>query len=172
MGAILIASFSAITIWGVFFYHPLDFKTPLNFVSSKYQIGDRLFCNLYEIGFMASGYYYPESLQMGGVFLLPEDQHSGDYYFLPNHSDIYELMTKNIKKLDEKYLSTGEDLKRRTRDSFKDTDRVWVVVYSNSDENAYCIGCDILESVLTDGWQEETWSFDSGKVHLYTRIPT
>lgn len=174
VGAILIAGFSAMTIWGIFLYQPYDFKiskTPLTFVSSKYQSGDLLFCIPYDLGFLAAGHYYPESLKMGGAFLLTDDQRSGEYYFLPNNSDVYTLMTKNIKNVDERYLSSGEDLKRRTRDSIKDTDRVWFVVFKTTDGSYYCPGCDVLGSVLTEGWQEETWSFDTGNVHLYTRMP-
>jgi len=172
IGTILFTGFSAFSIWGVLFYHPLDFKTPLTFVSSKYQSKDLLFYSpAYEIAFMASGHYYPESLKMGGLFLLPKDDHSGEYYFLPSNNEIYALMTNNYKIIDEKYLTdhNGEHLKKRTEESLKDADRVWVVVYRDGDQES-CVGCDVLDSVFAMAWQEETWYFDSFNVHLYTRV--
>jgi len=168
-GAILIAGMSAMSIWGVFFYQAADFKTPLTFVSDKYQSGDLLFCYPYEIGFLASGHYYPESLHMAGLFLPPEAPHPGEYYYLPSHNDVYALIANNYKTIDKKYLSSGEDLKRSAQDSIKDTDRVWVILYFDHDQHEYCIGCDVLNSVFSEGWQEESWSFNSGNVHLFTR---
>ncbi len=170
MGALVIAGFSTMTLWGVFFYHPLDFETPLHFVSDNYQRGDLLFSSPYEIAFMASGHDYPASLKMGGLFQSAEERGPGDYFFLPSDDDIFVLMTSNYKQFDDKYLASGADLRHRAEDSIKGADRIWDVIYYDHDDHEYCIGCDVLDGVFEEGWQEQTWSFDSGRVHLYTRV--
>ncbi len=169
-GTILIAGFSTMTVWGVFFYHPLDFKTPLTFVSTKYQKSDLLYCPVYDISVLATGHYLPQDTKMAGL-LLPAKQSPGEYYFLPDDNDLFAYTAENPKTIDAKYLTSGDDLKRRARNSLKGTDRLWVVVFYDDNGNEYCPGCDVLSSVLAGGWQEQTWSFDSGKVYLYTRLP-
>lgn len=165
----VIAGFAAMTVLGPSPLTNADYREALTVVSDGYSEGDYLFCFPISRCVLASGYYLPGDLPMGGGYVSRNGSPDVPVVFLPQKEDWFEMILRQEQYQSWKDAVPAAALKSKSADALAGVNRLWLVFDYGED----CVECTLVKNAIADGWQEDgSWQIDTSRIYLFSRKPS